>query len=190
MTSIVKNELLFNSSCQGMAKSNLFSAYKYVIDALPISLSRYLPEPASASFELKDKCFNLIVKAPLLSLRAILLCVPIANRITQLTLRYLSPKDPSDFINLCPFPPKKSELNVRYPIFIEESFKDKIKRKETIKSRDLKPSHKTGVLLDKMGITTEDYRNTLLNFLAKSPKIKCSDSLKNAVALYVKNNQG
>ncbi len=176
MTSIAKNELHFNLSCYEMAKNNLSLAYKYAIDLSPNFLSRYLPEPAS--FELKDKCFNLIVKAPLLSLRAFSLCVPILNRITQLALRYLSPKDPSDFINSCPFPPKKSELNVRYPVFIEESFKDKIKCKETIKSKDLKPSRKTCLLLDKMDITTEDYRNTLLNFLAKSSKIKCTDALK------------
>lgn len=184
MTSIAKHEWLFNLSCYEMAKNNLSLAYKYAIDLSPNFLSRYLPEPVSASFALKDKCINLIVKAPLLSLRAFSLYVPILNRITQVTLRFLSPKDPSDFINSCPVPPKKSELNIRYPVFIEESFKDKIKRKETIKSRDLKPSNKTLILLNKMGITTEEYRNTLLNFLAKSPKIKCTDALKNEVALH------
>ena len=188
MTSIVKNEIHFNLSCHEMAKNNLSLACKYAIDLSPNFLSRYLPKPASASFSLKDKCLNFFVKAPLLSLRAFSLCVPIANRVTQLALRFLSPKNPSDFIDSCRFPPKKSELEIRYPVFIEESFKDKIKHKikckKIIKSKDLKPSHKMNVLLDKMEITPENYRNTLLNFLAKSPEIKCSDTLGNAVALY------
>ncbi|MGL4540193.1 MAG: hypothetical protein ACRCU0_04375 [Candidatus Rhabdochlamydia sp.] len=144
MTSIAKNELHFNLSCYEMAKNNLLLAYKYTIDLSPNFLSRYLPEPASASLELKDKCFNLIVKAPLLSLRAILLCVPIANRITQVALRYLSPRNLDDFVKSSPvhFRPKNEELEIRYSEntrreSIKDHYKNNIEQRKKFYLSDL-----------------------------------------------------
>lgn len=143
MTSIAKNELHFNLACHEMAKSNLLLAYQYTIDLSPNFLSRYLPKPASASFALKDRCINLI-KAPLLSLRALLLCVPIVNRVTQLALRFLSPRKLDEFVKSSPmhFRPKKKELEIRYSEnirreFIKNYLTDKIDNKQKFTPSDL-----------------------------------------------------
>ena len=60
----------------------------------------------------KDRCVNLI-KAPLLLLRASLLCLPATNRVTQLGLRLLSPQLTADFVKLSPFCFTKAELKIR-----------------------------------------------------------------------------
>lgn len=66
------------------------------------------------SIGLKDRCVNLI-KASLLLLRSPLLYLPLTNRMTQLALRFLSPRKVLDFATSCPFRCyRKTELEIRY----------------------------------------------------------------------------
>lgn len=108
VTSAVQKEFAFNSLCRKMAKDNRSLAWAYAKSAFARSVTN-----PTTPLAFKDRCVNLI-KAPLLLLRASLLCLPATNRVTQLGLRLLSPQLTADFVKLSPFCFTKAELKIRY----------------------------------------------------------------------------
>ena len=109
MNSTVQKEIAFNSYCREMAKNNVSLACSYIKSAV-IGAFTHPVSNSITSLAFKDRCMNLI-KTPLLLLRSPLLCLPLANRVTQLALRLLSPKLSIDCINS--FSSNK-EVNIRY----------------------------------------------------------------------------
>lgn len=108
VTSAVQKEFAFNSLCREMAKDNGSLAWAYAKSAFARSVTN-----PTTPLAFKDRCVNLI-KAPLLLLRASLLCLPATNRVTQLALRFLSPRQPADFVESSAFRPANAELKIRY----------------------------------------------------------------------------
>lgn len=111
-TSAVRTELAFNSLCREMAKDNISLACNYIKSAVT-GVSTHFIHGSTTSVSFKNRCINLI-KAPLLLLRAPLLYLPLTNRVTQLTLCFLFPQKPTDFVEASLFHPTESELKVRY----------------------------------------------------------------------------
>lgn len=95
MAYVLNNEMEFNDFGHIMAKSNGSSAYNYITDIFNNSVSY------------KNTC-NKVIKASLLS-------IPFASRITQLVLRILSSELTREFIE-SPSCFKEEELKIRYGI--------------------------------------------------------------------------
>lgn len=108
VTSAVQKEFAFNSLCREMAKDNGSLAWAYAKSAFARSVTN-----PTTPLAFKDRFVNFI-KAPLLLLRASLLCLPATNRVTQLALRFLSPRQPADFVESSAFRPANAELKIRY----------------------------------------------------------------------------
>ena len=102
--SALQNEIIFNSHCREMAKDNLSLAGSYITSVFARSVTT-----SATSLTLKGRCMNLM-KASLLLPRAFLLCLPLTNRMTQLGLRFLSPKPSIACINSF----SSEELSIRY----------------------------------------------------------------------------
>lgn len=79
-SSAVKNEITFNSHCRQMAKDNVLLACNYMKSAITGAFTHPVSSSIT-SLAFKDRCMNLI-KTPLLLLRAPLLYLPLANRVT------------------------------------------------------------------------------------------------------------
>lgn len=128
MISILQNEKNFQSSCYEMAKSNVSLAGSYFKSVFTgtfthsqptlaqLVLKAIPPQPAkpiSFPLGLKNRCTNL-VKVPFLLVRSPFLCMPLLNRVIQLALRCLSPRNPVDFEKSCFLPLMEAECEIRY----------------------------------------------------------------------------
>lgn len=175
MISILQNERAFQSSCYQMATSNVALADSYlrsfftgVFTHSPPTLAQLVlkciptepAKPTSVQLGLKHRCANL-VKASLLLIRVPFLCMlplPFLNRITQLALRCLSPRNPVDFIKACVSPLTIAEFKIRYKektriLFVATQYLDS----NLLEGKEFDPSE-----FDKES-SREDIREKLVN---------------------------
>lgn len=196
MISIAQKEIAFNAFCRGMATDNLVLARQYAKDAVSDIFTRSMNNSKITLPSLKDRCINFkdgfikFIKAFGLVARAPILCLPLVNRTTQLTLRLLSPKLSLDSVISSDFY-KKDEIEVRYSQAAREQFAMNIFRSEfvgkkpVVDGKDLKVSKENATAFAKIGLNPNNCSTIFLSFLKKFPQITCNDSAQKKITSYL-----